>query len=146
MVVQHLLLAVLLLRQELSGTVLDTTACLVWISAPHGCGSCVTTTCSSQEELPCSAHWMPRYADAATTTTTTTANALTQPGDDEIRAAYRRRALVLHPDRQLGKPESKRAEMAAEFAALLRAYETLRDPDMRALYDAGELAEATLSL
>jgi len=46
---------------------------------------------------------------------------------DEIHAAYRRRALELHPDRSGGRNEP--------FVELQRAYSVLRDPERRAAYD-----------
>ena len=49
---------------------------------------------------------------------------------DEIKKAYRRLALQHHPDRNQG---SKEAE--ARFKEITEAYEVLRDPDKRAVYD-----------
>lgn len=69
-----------------------------------------------------------------------------QLDDDEIKAAYRKLAMQLHPDRQMGKDERSRAEAAKRFAQLLKAYDTLKDPEQRRLYDAGQLVEASLSL
>jgi curved DNA-binding protein CbpA len=69
-----------------------------------------------------------------------------QLDDDEIKAAYRKLAMQLHPDRQMGKDERSRAEAAQRFAQLLKAYDTLKDPEQRRLYDAGQLVEASLSL
>ncbi len=50
--------------------------------------------------------------------------------DDEIKKAYRRKAMEHHPDRNDG---SKRAE--GKFKEAAEAYEVLRDPDMRSRYD-----------
>ena len=49
---------------------------------------------------------------------------------DEIKAAYRRRSLECHPDREGGDE--------AEMQRVNAAYEVLSDPDRRARYDAGE--------
>lgn len=64
----------------------------------------------------------------------------------DVRAAYRRRALELHPDRQSAKAPRARARAAEEFARVLRAYEALKDPQARALYDAGLIVEQTAQL
>lgn len=69
-----------------------------------------------------------------------------QLDDEDIKTAYRKLAMQLHPDRQLGKDARTRAQAAELFAQLLKAYDTLKDPEQRKLYDAGELVEATLSL
>eukprot|EP00879_Flechtneria_rotunda_P014734 GHRR01015396.1.p1 GENE.GHRR01015396.1~~GHRR01015396.1.p1 ORF type:complete len:237 (+),score=96.15 GHRR01015396.1:314-1024(+) len=69
-----------------------------------------------------------------------------QLDDEEIKAAYRRLAMQLHPDRQTGKGEAARAAAAQQFARLLKAYETLKDPEQRQLYNSGQLIEATFHL
>ncbi|MFQ5536759.1 MAG: molecular chaperone DnaJ [Gemmatimonadota bacterium] len=51
-------------------------------------------------------------------------------GADEIKKAYRQLALKYHPDRNDG---SKEAE--ARFREVTEAYEVLRDPEKRAVYD-----------
>ncbi|KAK7528113.1 putative DnaJ like protein subfamily C member 21 [Phyllosticta citriasiana] len=59
-----------------------------------------------------------------------------QATDDEIRKAYRRKALELHPDRNYG-----REEWATElFAEIQSAYQVLSDPQERAWYDSHESA------
>lgn len=69
-----------------------------------------------------------------------------QVDDEEIKAAYRKLAMQLHPDRQMGRSERERAEAAQQFALLLKAYDTLKDPEQRRLYERGQLVEATLNL
>jgi DnaJ homolog subfamily A member 5 len=51
--------------------------------------------------------------------------------DDEIKRAYRRKALELHPDRNYGNVE----ETTRLFAEVQSAYEILSDPQERAWYD-----------
>ncbi len=65
---------------------------------------------------------------------------------EEIKAAYRRLAFTLHPDRHLDSDERTRKAAAERFAALMRAYEALKDPEMRALYDRGAYVEASIKL
>lgn len=54
----------------------------------------------------------------------------------EIKAAYRRRAKELHPDR------NRAPDAAAQFLLLNEAYEALDDPASRALYDTAALEAA----
>ena len=51
--------------------------------------------------------------------------------DDEIKKAYRRKALELHPDRNYGNVD----ETTRLFAEVQTAYEVLSDPQERAWYD-----------
>ena len=51
-----------------------------------------------------------------------------------IKAAYRRLAKSLHPDRNPGDPEAER-----RFKDLTRAYHLLSDPQTRARFDRGEI-------
>lgn len=51
--------------------------------------------------------------------------------DEEIKKAYRRKALELHPDRNYGNVE----EATRLFAEVQSAYEVLSDPQERAWYD-----------
>ncbi|KAI4086779.1 MAG: hypothetical protein LQ344_007289 [Seirophora lacunosa] len=53
-----------------------------------------------------------------------------QASDDEIKKAYRRKALELHPDRNYGNVE----ETTELFAAVQSAYEILSDPQERACF------------
>ncbi len=51
-------------------------------------------------------------------------------GDDEIKKAYRRVAMKYHPDR------SDAPDAEERFKEVTRAYEVLRNPEMRRIYDA----------
>src|SRR5436190_520424 len=50
--------------------------------------------------------------------------------DLEIKTAYRKLAMTNHPDRNNGAKEAEE-----KFKAITEAYDVLRDPDKRALYD-----------
>ncbi|KAI1135410.1 DnaJ-domain-containing protein [Hypoxylon sp. FL0543] len=54
-----------------------------------------------------------------------------QARDDEIKKAYRRKALELHPDRNYGDVENA----TQKFAEVQAAYDILSDPQERAWYD-----------
>ncbi|KAL8673342.1 MAG: hypothetical protein Q9168_002221 [Polycauliona sp. 1 TL-2023] len=54
-----------------------------------------------------------------------------QATDDEIKKAYRKKALELHPDRNYGNVE----ETTKQFAEVQSAYAVLSDPQERAWYD-----------
>ncbi|KAI0475106.1 DnaJ-domain-containing protein [Xylariaceae sp. FL0804] len=54
-----------------------------------------------------------------------------QASDDEIKKAYRKKALELHPDRNFGDVE----RATQRFAEVQSAYEVLSDPQERAWYD-----------
>ncbi|WP_431321592.1 DnaJ C-terminal domain-containing protein [Rhizobium sp. YTU87027] len=59
-------------------------------------------------------------------------------GQDEIKAAWRNMAKAVHPDHNQGDPTA-----SARFAEIGRAYETLKDPKKRSLFDnAARMAEA----
>jgi DnaJ-class molecular chaperone len=62
-------------------------------------------------------------------------------GADEIKAAWRNKAKAVHPDHNQGDPTA-----TARFAEVGRAYETLKDPKKRSLFDtAARMAEARVS-
>lgn len=54
-----------------------------------------------------------------------------QASEDEIKKAYRKKALELHPDRNYGNVEAT----TKQFADVQSAYEILADPQERAWYD-----------
>lgn len=51
-------------------------------------------------------------------------------GDDEIKRGFRRQALLYHPDRNPDDPEAEEY-----FGLALEAYQVLKDPRLRRLYD-----------
>ncbi|XP_041976912.1 dnaJ homolog subfamily C member 7 [Aricia agestis] len=57
--------------------------------------------------------------------------------EDDIKKAYRKRALVHHPDRHAGAPELERREQERRFKEVGEAYGVLSDPKKRARYDHG---------
>lgn len=59
-----------------------------------------------------------------------------QATEEEIKKAYRRKALELHPDRNYGNEDSA----TKTFAEVQAAYEVLSDPQERAWYDSHESA------
>ena len=59
-----------------------------------------------------------------------------QATEDEIKKAYRKKALELHPDRNYGNEE----DATRTFAEVQAAYEVLSDPQERAWYDSHESA------
>lgn len=59
-----------------------------------------------------------------------------QATEEEIKKAYRRKALELHPDRNYGNEETA----TRIFAEVQAAYEVLSDPQERAWYDSHESA------
>jgi molecular chaperone DnaJ len=50
--------------------------------------------------------------------------------DEQIKKAYRKLAMKFHPDRNNGSKEAEE-----DFKAITEAYDALRDPDRRAMYD-----------
>jgi curved DNA-binding protein CbpA len=62
--------------------------------------------------------------------------------ESEIRKAYRRQALLFHPDR------NRSADATARFLMILQAYEVLSDKNKRFLYDhqSGEFANSVYDI
>ncbi|XP_063227179.1 dnaJ homolog subfamily C member 7 isoform X2 [Bacillus rossius redtenbacheri] len=57
---------------------------------------------------------------------------------DEIKKAYRKRALVHHPDRHASASDGEKKEQEKKFKELGEAYGILSDPKKRARYDSGQ--------
>jgi len=56
---------------------------------------------------------------------------------DDVKKAYKKRALIHHPDRHASATEVMRKEQEKQFKELGEAYEVLSDPKKRNRYDAG---------
>ncbi len=54
---------------------------------------------------------------------------------DDIKKAYKRKALELHPDRNFGKPAEELKQQAEEFIKVKQAYDVLSDPIQRNEHD-----------
>lgn len=62
-------------------------------------------------------------------------NVATDATTDEIRTAYQRLALAHHPDKQLQQQASATTDTRA-FIRITEAWNTLRDDELRRIYDA----------
>jgi len=58
--------------------------------------------------------------------------------EDEIKKAYRKRALVHHPDRHSNAPDDIKKEQEKKFKELGEAYSILSDPKKKSRYDCGQ--------
>ena len=56
--------------------------------------------------------------------------------DDELKKAYRKLSMQLHPDRQVGKTDAEKKEAEEKFKEVNEAYAVLSDPAKRSRYDA----------
>lgn len=66
------------------------------------------------------------------------------PDSDTIKGAYRQLALQLHPDRLSSSSvdgDEGYEETARRFQMIKKAYEVLKDPETRRLYDQGKLVQ-----
>lgn len=66
----------------------------------------------------------------------------TKASEQEIKKAYKKRALSLHPDKQAGKTDEEKESMTAEFKRCGEAMEILTDPYTKQLWDEGHDLEA----
>ena len=62
---------------------------------------------------------------------------------DEMKRAYKKRALELHPDKWANAAESDKVQKEKEFKQLGEAFAILSDPEKRRLYDAGRIDNET---
>merc|ERR1711933_703044 len=58
--------------------------------------------------------------------------------DDEIKKAYRKRAMVHHPDRHAGATEVEKKDHEQKFKEVGEAYAILSDEKKRRMYDSGQ--------
>ncbi|KAM7351329.1 tetratricopeptide repeat protein 2 isoform 2-T2 [Cochliomyia hominivorax] len=59
-------------------------------------------------------------------------------GEDEIKKAYRKKALVHHPDRHANSSPEERKEQELKFKEIGEAYAILSDPKKKMRYDSGQ--------
>ncbi|KAJ3116273.1 hypothetical protein HDU96_010047 [Phlyctochytrium bullatum] len=57
--------------------------------------------------------------------------------ENEIRKAFRRLALVYHPDKQAGMSDDEKEKASAKFKEINEAYSVLSDPRKKEMYDSG---------
>lgn len=55
--------------------------------------------------------------------------------EQEIKAAYRKKAMKYHPDRLAGKPDNEKKEAETKFKEISEAYTVLSNPEKRRAYD-----------
>ena len=60
---------------------------------------------------------------------------------DDIKVAYKKVVLQLHPDRVRSGDDAARERAQDGFIRVQLAYEVLRDPERRRLYDQGRLVQ-----
>lgn len=58
-------------------------------------------------------------------------------GDSMIKKAYRKAAILWHPDKHVSKSEEEQKEAEAKFKDIGEAYAVLSDPKKRQMYDDG---------
>lgn len=61
-----------------------------------------------------------------------------QASEDEIKKAYRKRALIHHPDRHANATDAEKKEQEKKFKELGEAYSVLSDQKKKARYDSGQ--------
>ena len=55
--------------------------------------------------------------------------------EDEIKSAYRKKAIEFHPDKQVGKSDAEKKEAEEKFKEVAEAYQILSDAEKRQRYD-----------
>ncbi|KAG2492363.1 hypothetical protein HYH03_009311 [Edaphochlamys debaryana] len=60
---------------------------------------------------------------------------------EDIKVAFKKAAMQLHPDRQVGADEEVQRTALVRFQKLQIAYDTLKDDEKRRLYDRGQLVQ-----
>ncbi|KAL1123908.1 hypothetical protein AAG570_001678, partial [Ranatra chinensis] len=65
---------------------------------------------------------------------------------EDVKKAYRKRALVYHPDRHVNASESEKKEQEIKFKEVGEAYGILSDPQKRMRYDNGQDLEDGLGM
>ncbi|KAI9338394.1 hypothetical protein DFJ73DRAFT_628649 [Zopfochytrium polystomum] len=58
-------------------------------------------------------------------------------GENEIKKAYRKLALMYHPDKQASLPEEERLQCDGKFKEVSEAYSVLSDPRKKEMFDSG---------
>merc|ERR1712032_1457529 len=58
--------------------------------------------------------------------------------DDEIKKAYRKRAMVHHPDRHSSASDEEKKDHETKFKEVGEAYAILSDEKKRRMYDSGQ--------
>merc|ERR1711902_329713 len=61
--------------------------------------------------------------------------------EEEIKKAYKKRALEHHPDRHVGGSDAEKADHETKFKEIGEAYAVLSDSRKKASYDAGQDVE-----
>lgn len=57
--------------------------------------------------------------------------------DDDIKKAYKKQALIHHPDRHSNETDEKKLQQEKKFKELGEAYNILSDPKKKSRYDNG---------
>ncbi|XP_063700555.1 dnaJ homolog subfamily C member 7-like [Culicoides brevitarsis] len=65
--------------------------------------------------------------------------------DDEIKKAYRKRALIHHPDRHSNASDAEKKEQEIKFKEIGEAYAILSDPNKKARFDSGQDLDDNMS-